>query len=191
MHVMALDLEMNQPSGTIIQVGITIGDVYSGAVLEKRGWITYVPESLDPINPFITTLTGITQQQVNEGVLLVQAYKEMAELYKKHNCTLNFVTWGGGDHKELRRQLYEQKNEVMPTEELPWEFGHREFDVKTLFLAFAMAQKLKVRSGLAKSLTRVGMAFKGTKHTAPDDAHNTFDLLVFLLKKLPKDVILK
>lgn len=188
---MALDLEMNQPSGTIIQVGITIGDVYSGAVLEKRGWITYVPEAIDPINPFITTLTGITQQQVNEGVLLVQAYKEMTELYKKHNCTLNFVTWGGGDHKELRRQLYEQKEQILPDEELPWEYGHREFDVKTLFLAFAMAQQKKVRSGLAKSMTRVGMAFKGTKHTAPDDAHNTFDLLVFLLKKLPKDVILK
>lgn len=191
MNVMALDLELNQPSGAIIQVGITIGDVYTGAVLEKRGWITYIPEALDPINPFITELTGINQEMVNNGVLLIQAYKEMTELYNKHNCTLNFVTWGGGDHKAVRAQLYEQKEQVAPNDAILWEYGHREFDVKTLFLGFAMAGGKKVRSGLAKSMTRVGMAFKGTKHWAPDDAENTFLLLVHLLKKLPKDVLLK
>lgn len=191
MNVMALDLELNQPSGAIIQVGITIGNVYTGEILEKRGWITYVPENLDPINPFITKLTTITQEQVNNGVLLLQAYKEMTELYKKHNCTLNFVTWGGGDHRELKKQLYEQKEAVCPNDALPWEYGHREFDVKTLFLAFAMADHKKVRSGLAKSMTRVGLAFQGTIHTAPDDAYNTFRLLIHLIRQLPKDVLVK
>lgn len=188
---MALDLEMNQPSGAIIQVGITIGNIYTGAILEKRGWIVYVPEILDPIAAYITKLTGITQEMVNNGVLLMQAYKEMTELYKKHNCTLNFVTWGGGDHKAIRLQLYEQKAQIAPNDALLWEYGHREYDVKTLFLGFAMAQGLKVRSGLAKSMTRVGLAFRGTKHWAPDDAENTFLLLIHLLKKLPKDVLLK
>ena len=188
MNVMALDLELNQPSGSIIQVGITIGDVNSGAVLEKQGWITYIPEV---INPYITKLTTITQEQVDAGILLVEAYKQMVALYKKHNCTLNFVTWGGGDHRELKRQLYEQKELLMPDEALMWEFGHREFDTKTIFLAFALADNKKVRSGLAKSMTRVGMAFKGTKHTAPDDAENTFLLLVHLLKNLPKGVLSK
>jgi len=188
---MSLDLELNQPSENIIQVGIVIGDVYTGHVHEKKDWIIYVPEVTDPINPFITQLTTITQEMVNGGVLLTEAYKEMTELYHKHNCTLNFVTWGGGDHKALRKQLYDLWEQIGNGEYLAWEYGHREFDVKTVFLACAMAQKLKVRSGLAKSMTRVGMAFKGTKHWAPDDAENTFLLLVHLLKRLPKDVLLK
>lgn len=187
MKVMSLDLELNQPSGTIIQIGIVIGDIYSGTVYEKKDWIVFADEE---INPFITQLTTITQDMVNNGVFLHEAYNEMTELYKKHNCTLNFVTWGGGDHRCFREQLkiHYEKNLL---DKIQWEYGHREFDVKTLFLAFAMASQMKVRSGLAKSMTRIGMAFKGTKHWAPDDAHNTFDLMVNLLKKLPKDVILK
>lgn len=190
MNVMALDLELNQPSKNIIQVGIVIGNIYTGAVLEKKDWIIYVDKAVDPIDPFITKLTTITQEMVDNGGLLVDAYKEIVELYKKHNCTLNMVTWGGGDHRELREAL-EKECKALGVEKPAWEFGHREYDVKTLFLGFAMAAQKKVRSGLAKSMTRIGMAFKGTKHWAPDDAENTFHLLVRLLKWLPIDVILK
>lgn len=188
MNVMALDLELNQPSNTIIQIGITIGNVYTGEVLEKKGWLICVAEE---INPYITQLTTITQEMVDSGVFLDDAYREMTELYKKHNCTLNFVTWGGGDHKALRTQLFEHYDLNPSLGKVQWEYGHREFDVKTLFLALAMAGSKKVRSGLAKSMTRVGLAFEGTKHWAPDDAHNTFRLLVHLLRKLPTDVLVK
>lgn len=181
MNVMALDLELNQPSNTIIQVGIVIGDPITGDILEKRSWTINCGEVIDV---FITILTGITQLQVDCGFPLSTAYTQMVELYKKYKCELNFVTWGGGDHRALKEQM-----KAYP--EHKWEFGHREFDVKTLFLAFCLASGTKVRSGLAKSMTRVGLKFNGTKHTAHDDAHNTFILLVDLLKKLPKDVIQK
>lgn len=190
MNVMAVDLELNQPSGAIIELGICIGDVHTGTILERKGWDIFVPEDLDPIAEFITQLTGITQERVNNGVLFLTAYNEMVELYKKHNCTLNMVTWGGGDHRAIRQTLH-TICEDLQVEKPAWEFGHREFDVKTIFLAIALAQKLKVRSGLAKSMTRVGLAFEGTKHTAPDDAYNTFRLLVHLIRKLPKGVVLK
>lgn len=188
MNVMALDLELNQPSNTIIQIGIVIGDVYTGEILEKKGWFICTAEE---INPFITQLTTITQEQVDGGVFLDEAYREMTELYKKHNCTLNFVTWGGGDHRALREQLFAHYELNPGLGKVLWEYGHREFDVKTIFLALAMAGSKKVRSGLAKSMTRVGLAFEGTKHTAPDDAHNTLRLLTHLIRKLPKDVLVK
>lgn len=203
MKVMALDLECNQPSGTIIQIGIVIGDPKTGAILEKKCWNIFTEEI---ISEFIIKLTGITQEMVDNGVFLHDAYIEMTELYKKHNCTMNFVTWGGGDHWALRKQLKDHCD-LNRLDKIVWEYGHREFDVKTLFLAFAMVADKKVRSGLAKSLTRIGKAFKGTKHWAPDDSENTFIMLVdllerisaedafllmnSLLKYLPKDAIIK
>lgn len=189
MNVMALDLELNQPSNTIIEIGICIGDVDTGAVLERKHWFIYTGEE---INPYITQLTTITQEMIDrEAVFLDEAYKEMVELYKKHNCTLNFLTWGGGDHRAVRQQLQNHYQLNPNVERLPWEFGHREYDVKTLFLAFAMADCKKVRSGLAKSMTRVGLNFEGTKHRAIDDAYNTFRLFIHLIKKMPKGVLLK
>ena len=188
MNILSLDLEMNQNSGTIIQIGIVMGDIYSGDILEKKSWIIYTDEI---INPYITQLTTITQEMVSKGVTILEAYEELVELYDKRECLLNFATWGGGDHRELMKQLYEycKKNNIQ--REIKWHFGHREYDVKTIFLAFAIAQKLKVRSGLAKSMTRIGLRFKGTKHWAPDDAENTFTMLAHLVKKLPKDVLTK
>ena len=51
MNVMALDLELNQPSKSIIQIGICIGNIQTGEILEKLDWIIKQPEE---INPFIT-----------------------------------------------------------------------------------------------------------------------------------------
>ena len=187
MNVMSLDLELNQPSNSIIQIGIVIGSTESGAILEQKYWNIFIDEE---INPYITTLTGITQDMVNNGIFISDAYKEMTELYNKHNCSLNMVTWGGGDHRALQQQL-KKFCDINDISDIKWEYGHREFDVKTLFLSFALAQGMKTRSGLAKSMTRVGLNFEGTKHWAVDDAHNTFRLLIFLLKKLPKNVIIK
>lgn len=182
---MSLDLELNKPSSNIIQIGIVIGRTETGEILEKKHWLINISESIDP---FITTLTTITQEMVDNGVMFLDAYNEIVELYKKHNCSLNFMTWGGGDHKAMRQTLIDHCKEF--NIEAPiWEFGHREFDVKTIFLAFAEADGKKVRSGLAKSMTRVGLAFEGTKHWAPDDAYNTFRLYMHLRRNLPKGLV--
>lgn len=187
MNVMALDLELNQPSRSIIQIGIVIGNSETGAILEKKEWIIYVNEE---INPYITTLTTITQEMVDQGVYILQAYNELVELYKKHNCALNMITWGGGDHSALKEGLEQYcTNNKIDTPR--WEFGYREFDVKTLFQAFSLVVNKKVQSGLAKSMVRVGLNFKGTKHWAPDDAENTFQLMMKLLRNIPKNVIVK
>ena len=55
---LALDLELNQPSGKIIQVGIAIGDKntrFEDYVVRK--W--YI-DPQEPISEFINDLTGIT-----------------------------------------------------------------------------------------------------------------------------------
>ena len=60
---LALDLELNQPSGKIIQVGVAIGDKntrFEDYVVRK--WYINPQE---PISEFITDLTGITDADIS------------------------------------------------------------------------------------------------------------------------------
>lgn len=86
----------------------------------------------------------------------------------------NAYCLGGGDGHALRSEL---------PADVPWSFGRRELDVKAVFQAYQMAKEEKVQAGLAKALTRLGLAFKGKKHRAIDDAINTFIIYHELLKK--------
>ena len=91
----ALDLEYNQPSGTIIQVGVAIGSAsQNDQEYIVRRWDLQVNES---ISEFITQLTGITDEDCKAGVSLEQCAQELGELLREQEVFLNPVTWGGGD----------------------------------------------------------------------------------------------
>lgn len=179
MNFTSLDLELDQPSNKIIQVGAVIGNLETGEILEKVSYIINYPEKL---NPFIVQLTSITDEMIaTEGIPLNDAYSQLRELHKKHNCFMNPITWGGGDSVELREQLTEGYGD--------WCFGRRWLDCKTLFVSMALGQGLKFQAGLAKAMTRSGLSFKGRKHWATDDALNTFVLYRHLVQRMPKGVI--
>lgn len=76
----ALDLEYNQPSGTIIQVGVAIGSAsQNDQEYIVRRWNLQVNES---ISEFITQLTGITDEDCKAGVSLEQCAQELGELLR-------------------------------------------------------------------------------------------------------------
>lgn len=177
---MSLDLELQQPSRAIIQIGVCIGNTETGAVVEQVKWHVKINETL---NPYIIELTGITQAEVDNAEPLIEVYKKLVTLYQKHQCHLNMMTWGGGDSECLKEQLGQT--------DIPWSFGHRWLDVKTLFQVYCLRDNKKVQAGLAKALTRVGMNFEGRKHDAGDDAYNTWRLFIFLMKHIPKNIIKK
>jgi len=170
---MSLDMEYNQPSNSIISIGIVVGNLATGEILEEAEWIIHVDEQ---INPFITDLTGITQEQVDTGISLEDAYKQLTDIHSKHNCFRNSLCWGGGDQVDLRKALGRDDDAFL--------FGRRWVDAKTLFISYCWARDLKHQSGLARSLKRLGRDFEGTKHTAKDDAKNTFYIYRMLLGKI-------
>ena len=178
MNVLSLDLEMNQPSGSIIQVGYVIGNLQTSEIFTEKEFIIKIPEV---INPRITTLTGITQAGVDQGVSLLEAYDHLVEDHHKYKCFMNPLVWGGGDHPVLIRQLKDKVPEIKNI------FGRRWIDAKTVFISYRIANNLKIQSGLAKSLTKLGLFFEGKKHTAKDDAKNTFRIYIALLKKLKEE----
>ena len=182
MKLTSLDLEMNQPSGRIIQIGACVGDTNTGEILETLSVLVH-PGIGDPITEFITGLTGITQQQVDtDGTSLLEAYDILKDLHTRHQCFMNPLTWGGGDSYELKKQLERDFGWVNN-----WCFGRRWIDVKTLYHTRQLARDGKVQAGLARALTKLGLQFKGRKHNAKDDAVNTFYAYLELSKVFKND----
>lgn len=173
LNFLSLDLEMNQPSRKIIQVGAVAGDIRSGLIYERLRIYVKIDE---PLNPMITDLTGIQEAHLEGlGVTLSEAYGQLVTMHTRHKCETNPLTWGGGDSAELREQLGFDENHFI--------FGRRWFDVKTVFQSYQMARGKCRQSGLAKSMTKLGLNFQGRKHDAQDDAENTFKTMHLLLYK--------
>lgn len=173
MKLICLDLELNQPSGKIIQIGAVIGDTDSGEISQRLR--VYVDPG-EPIAPFITDLTGITQQQIDtQGVSLKEGYNLLRAFHLQHAEFMNPVTWGGGDSQTVYDQLFE-------TDRGDWPFGRRWIDAKTLAVSQMIARENKVLSGgLSSAMKRFGLKFSGRKHDALDDAENTFKIYHHML----------
>ena len=176
----SLDLEMNQPSGIIIQIGAVVGNISTGEILETLSIFVNPKEQL---SEFIIGLTGITQAQVDNGVTLEEAYLKLREMHLRNKSWINAVTWGGGDTKELLDQL------GMDQEDENWCFGRRWIDAKTLFVSWRIANGQPIQGGLAKSMLKVGLRFQGRKHNATDDSVNTFLMYRAMLEKLKDKLV--
>jgi len=172
---------MNQPSGNIIQVGACWGDPLAGEIREmRRHYVRLPPE--ETVSAEITKLTGITQDQLDSaGMPLAVAYESVAELVRREDTIRNLFTWGGNDASLLVRQAGIRQ----PA------FGQTVFDVKKLYQVYRMATGQKMQSGLAKSMTKLGMVFEGRKHDGLDDAVNTFRVfhrLLIMMSQLKVDL---
>lgn len=194
--LVSIDLEMNQPSGKIIQIGAAIGDCVSGEIFDMFSRVVNPQEALAES---IVKLTGITQEQVDAAPLLPDAYDMLLawlESFSRQRV-LNPVVWGGDDMICLRTELGIEELPRTSAQEsdgariVPhagsaregaafskparrWVFGHRWLDAKTVFAAWALARGENPRSGLQRSMQRLGMAFDGVPHDAGIDALNTF-----------------
>ena len=200
-HVMAIDLELNQPSSTIIEVGYCVGNYETGEVLETGSCLVDPNEPLKRADPEIKfdldipDLCNIWREAdgypdrgrrrvIPKGANLADAFKQMVQVHEKHNCVTNLVTWGGGDTESLNFQTrteYGRKQEFYH-----WPFGRRYIDVKTLALEILRAQGQKPAGGLSKTMLKFQLAFKGRKHQADDDALNTFRLYAKIYEELKK-----
>jgi inhibitor of KinA sporulation pathway (predicted exonuclease) len=177
-NYLALDLELNNKNdGTvprIISVGVAIGSPVRPDDMVTQTWY------LDPeeaITPFISGLTGITDEIIQEkSVSHETAAKELGELIHDYQCFTNPVTWGQGDSEELKSE-FRERGVGFPF------FGRRIIDVKTIYVFQQMVTGRTPSGGLRKSMISFGLNFLGKAHRAEDDALNTLRFLFHLMKR--------
>jgi inhibitor of KinA sporulation pathway (predicted exonuclease) len=178
---LALDLELNNaddgstPNPKIIQVGVAIGSAREN----PKEWITkkwYVKIN-DPIYPFITDLTGITTQDIQQfGMTHYDISQELSRLIKEHDVFVNPVTWGGGDSTELKYEFDTHGIEFR-------HFGRRWIDVKTWYTLRLLANGKRPAGGLSSAMGVYKLQFEGEAHRADVDAYNTLRLFFEILKR--------
>lgn len=173
-NFVALDLEFNQPSRQLIQVGLSIGRRNQApSEYRKYQWIVNPGELL---NPMIVQLTGITDEDVGSGLSLAQmAAAVTATLQAEGPHHLNPVVWGDGDTQALR--------EAFQAVQVPFPFGRRSIDVKTWHAFLAIAAGDSFQGGLSTVMRRYGVPFEGLAHRADVDAYNTLRLFNALLDR--------
>jgi inhibitor of KinA sporulation pathway (predicted exonuclease) len=172
-NFLSLDLEMNQPSGKVIEVGVAIGNVDHEIIMVKNWFVD--PE--EPIDEYITQLTTIDDDTIREASVPMETVAaELSELIRKYECFVNPVQWGGGDSQKLLSE-FRIRGIDFP------HFGRREIDVKTICVFLAMAAGQKPVGGLKSYLHRHKLKFRGTPHRAAVDAENTLSLWFSLMKR--------
>lgn len=172
-NFLSLDLELNQPSGKIVQVGIAVGNPEQG-VIDTKSWF------LDPeeiISPRIVDLTGITDDIIAEqAVSHATMAEELSSCIKEYEPFVNPVQWGSGDRDVLIKEMKERQIEF------PF-FGRRELDVKQIYTYLSLSQGKKPNGGLRSCMGRYKMPFNGKPHRADVDASNTLRFFFGLLAR--------
>jgi inhibitor of KinA sporulation pathway (predicted exonuclease) len=189
----AFDLELNQPSNKIIQIGAVKFNIETEEVYAALNVLVQIDEPLqrDPAIVDIVALTGITEERLEkDGVSLVKAYKALKKFHQaevtingvEHAGMINPIVWGGGDSRTLKTQIEAAKG--------PWQhpdfycFGNREIDIKSFHQIMQIANDRPFAGGLAKSFHKWGGQFKGRAHDAEVDAYNTAMFACKLYKEL-------
>jgi inhibitor of KinA sporulation pathway (predicted exonuclease) len=177
-NFIAVDLELNQPSNKIIQVGVAIGNVKQLPTdYVVRKW--YI-DPKEPIDDFIINLTGITDSDIRSNCVSHQTVAtELNELVKLHQPWLNAVTWGFNDCDVLRKE-FEQHNVEFK------HFGGRYIDVKTIYNFLQFSQNRSPKGGLRDAMLVKQVYFDGLEHRADIDAQNTLKMFFGLTRQQSK-----
>lgn len=171
----ALDLELNQPSSRIIQVGVAIGS----PMQSEEEWVVHqwLLDPQEPIACVITNLTGITDEDIRtQAVSWPALAASLGALIDQHAPFVNPVTWGGGDTVELL-SAFRARGIRFPY------FGRRWIDVKTIQSFLRLARRKNLAGGLTSALTENKLQFVGEQHRAHHDAFNTLRLFFRLLER--------
>ena len=120
-HIMVVDFEatcgpgVSKTEAEIIEVGAILVSLTTTehSQCDLPTFHRYVrPKIITTLTPFCKKLTGITQQQVDEGLLFEEMINAWFKFLSLHHCTPStvvFGSWTDFDIKQLRLELSRNK----------------------------------------------------------------------------------
>lgn len=183
-NIMVLDAEYNQPSRKTIQIGAAAYNPRNAALV---GQFEVFVNPGEPITEEMTRLTGITDQDVANGLTISQAYEELNKFHAKHKCFRNPLVWGSG-YRNDSLHIYQEHRESLGLEfdkdiqQTANFMGFRIIDVKTIYQSVRIFENTSYAGGLKDCMKRLGMQFEGEEHRALTDAMNTFRVWYHLMR---------
>lgn len=200
---LALDLEMNQPSQNITEIGVAMG-IPSRPEVHFTNAFVKLPEG-EKLAPFIIELCGIDVPHYNANAKpILEQWETLLEWSRKTfyptEVCIHILTWGIGDIHQLTQQLklaLAIKQTAITEAGIDYEelqtgfkntfpFSRRFIDVKAVYQAYCIANGINPKGGLKTALGKLGMTFEGHAHNAGADALNTLLIFKELLKRIGK-----
>lgn len=147
----------------IIEIGAVLCDAYTLAPIDELQRFVR-PVRHPRLTAFCTELTSITQAQVDGGVTLARALRELGPWFFRGDTL--FCSWGDYDNTQF--QIEARRNGL----KLP--FGRDHLNLKR---AFSERRGESRAYGMAAALSLAGIRLTGTHHRGIDDARNIARLL--------------
>jgi inhibitor of KinA sporulation pathway (predicted exonuclease) len=155
----------------IIEIGICPLDAATGERQEKRGIIVKPEKST--VSDYCTTLTTLTQSDVEKGISFEQACAILKKDYRTKQRV--WASYGDYDRRQFEKQCLARN--------IDYPFGPTHMNIKNLF---ALAHRLPGEVGMAGALRIMGMPLEGIHHRGEDDAWNIAGILSELLQRIRK-----
>lgn len=165
MRMTILDLEMNQPSGKIIEIGAVTLNTSNGKITKLFHELSN-PGELP--NEFIQNLIGRTAAEIAEARGSKEVLSDFWEAFAEDGGK-KLAGWGNDT-----QQIIEQSLDYKLSFDWP-----KQYDLKqtiNLYTHFVNRQNVKYKMGLKKTMEQWDLEFEGDHHCAYDDAYNTAQL---------------
>lgn len=154
----------------IIEIGAVMVEAETLMIVDE--FQTFVKPVRYPIlTPFCTSLTSITQTQVEQAPGYVNAILLLQKWLSNYPNAV-FGSWGDYDYNQFKQDSKFHK--------VPFPISYPHINLKKLF---SKTQELSEPYGMAEALKLTGMELEGTHHRGIDDAKNIAKLLPFILGK--------
>lgn len=155
----------------IIEIGLCIVDLKK--MIAEKNLSLFVKPVRSQVTDFCTRLTGITQDDVKDGLSLPEA----ADLLVKEYQTNEYVwaSWGDFDRLIVNRECKQYKAR--------FPFNRQHLNLKALFGVVYRTDELV---GLDRAAKLTEQPFLGEHHRGVDDARTAAQLLINIL--LPKGI---
>jgi len=164
---------MNQPSGSIIEIGAVCWDARQSKMLSAFSTLVTLSDG-EVLDDFITKLTGITPQDFDSpwAMSLPEALTSLQDWAIEAGCSRYMAAWGN-DYFDIKQAC------IATGTPHPWK---NYLNIKEMATVMRTQFKGKARGGLKSALNAFGLEFVGTQHRALEDANNTARLLGELLR---------